>query len=283
MIFLFALILASCNPECEPVFGLDVNPKFASPGSQVVISAQPVSALSRGFDVSFNNQKVSSTYIDNIGLMVTVPPNTPERASLQITDSDCEQTLDFNVRESEWFTDNPDYIFPSPPELILPSIPPAFPPALSNAWFSPQNLDYCIWFKMDCYTLNGECIESKTINPIASAELAACDTSRLYHNNPVFGILDKENNIVHYWVDRSNVKGMDLGIEEFVGQFIDIELSGYDDLSVPPCNSGWIADKSSMMLVTSQKTGKQLLMYRVDNIGFPVNCEFDPATNSCKD
>ncbi len=282
-IFLFALLQISCNPECEPVFGLDVTPKFASPGSQVVISAQPISALSRGFEVSFNNQKVNSTYIDKVGLLVTVPPNTSERATLQISDSDCEQTLDFNVRDSEWFNNNPDFVFPSPPELILPSIPPSFPPALSNAWFSPQDLDYCIWFKMDCYTSNGECIESKTINPLNSAELSVCDTTNLYHNNPVFGILDKENNIVHYWVDRSNVNGVDLGIEEFVGQFIDIELSGFDDVSVPPCGSGWIIDKSSMILVTSQKTGKQLLMYRVDNNTFSVNCEIDPATGVCNE
>ena len=273
-IFVIALLQISCNPECEPVFGLEVNPKFASPGTQVLVAAQPISALNRSFDVYFNDQKADATYLDNMGLLVTVPANTPERATLKVADSDCEHTLDFNVRESEWFTNNPDYVFPSPPNLILPSFPPSFPPALSNAWFSPQNLDYCIWFKMDCQphpTTQGVCIESNSINPNGSAELSvlsACNPNNdapLHHGNSVFGILDKENNIINFWVDRTS---KNLGIEEFKGQFIDINSAGFNESKVPPCDpfgGAWVPDKNVIMLVTSQKTGKQLVMYRVDN------------------
>lgn len=276
-ILLFALLQISCNPECEPVFGLDVTPKFASPGTQVLVTAQPISALNRSVDVFFNDQKADAVFIDNMGLMVTVPADTPERATLKVTDSDCEHSLDFNVREREWFTNNPDFVFPSPPDLVLPSIPPSFPPALSNSWFSPQDLDYCIWFKMEQINhpiVQDSCLETNTIDASASIELSLCNTANnpLYHENPVFGILDKENNIVHFWVDRTNVNGMDLGIEEFIGQFIDMNLSGYNNREIPCAGGqGWEVD-GTMILVTSQKTGKQLLMYRIDNSGFGSIC-----------
>jgi len=272
---LFSVLQMSCNPECELAPNVTVLPKFGSPGTDILITAEPPSALDRSLDVFFNDEKAEILFIANAGLKVKIPLNTPEQAVLRVMDSDCDfGELDFNVVPDGFFTNNPDFVFPSPPNLIIPSIPPSFPPALSNQWFSPQDPDYCIWFKMEKI----DDVETINIDSTISRELSECyfasSPTPSYHCNKVSGTLDKDKNEIHFWINRSE---KNLPIEEFTGQFIDMDLSGYDDPGIPCENNEgneWEIEKT-MMLIRSLKTGKQLLMHRVKNAFSP------PPPNSC--
>lgn len=266
-IFLFALLQISCNPECESIPGLEVVQKIASPGTEILIKSDLISDLDRSLDVFFNDEKAEILFIANFGLKVTVPDNTPSGAVLRIIDSDCEDEIeDFKVVDLTDIMNNPsDFIFPSPPNLVIPFIPSGFPPSLSNQWFSPQNPDYCIWFKMQKDPITGK--ETTTIAP-ESRELSECEHGSSpppkYHCNPVSGTLDTAKNEIKFSIDRTSKT---LGIEEFTGEFIKMETSGYGDPGIPcPNNEGntWTVGET-MMLITSVQTGRQLLMHRVKN------------------
>ena len=144
---------------------------------------------------------------------------------------------------------------------MIPTSLPSFPPSVANAWLSPQNTDYCVWLQFAKKTVfgsnpieyvldgNGNKIETNTIDPSQSAELSVkellCNSTAntLYHNNPVSGVVDRDNNFVHFWIDRTS-KG--LGVEEFIGEFIDINDTPYAEPAVPDCDHplGWKMERT---------------------------------------
>jgi hypothetical protein len=103
----------------------------------------------------------------------------------------------------------------------------------------------------------------RLISPAGSEELAANCTPgafRYYHNNPVSGIIDKENNYVQIQIDRRN---QDLDIEEFVGQFVDpSKLPDSEYRRGGACDPD--PNKSAqpnIMFLTSLQTGRQLILF----------------------
>ena len=78
-----------------------------------------------------------------------MPPGvTGENVNLRIQDIDCADFVSssLNVQPESFFIGNPDYIPPAPPLIIIPIPNPPLPPSINNAWISPNNTDYCIWF-----------------------------------------------------------------------------------------------------------------------------------------
>lgn len=287
---LLAIAFQACNPDCEsiPTNNLIVPPGPFEQGADITISANPPNLLEgRQFSISLRQANTTEVinldarYEANLGAAVIRMPNQlSANATLLIDDPDCTGNLiplgtEEGVVDPSFFVDNPFFITPTPPIVIIPA-PPVTPPLkVVNAWFSPNNRDYCIWFKPDEDDLGNEkpnLIPAEAISPTAirngppegSAELAVgCSgmpaVDRFYHANPVSGIIDKDNNYIKIRIDRS-AKG--LGIEEMEGQFIDpvqLEGTGYDIGGV--CNSDG-STKPHIMLLTSLQTGRQMILWR---------------------
>ena len=120
---------------------------------------------------------------------------------------------------------------------------------------------------MEKDTVNGEVIIKNTIDESQSMEQSTCfgeDTSLYYNVNMISGIIDKEKNIVNFWIDRRH-KG--LGIEEFEGQFIDINETNYTEWETKgaDCIAGLPEGnkrRCHMMWVTSKQSGRSLIVYQ---------------------
>lgn len=290
MTTLLGLSMISCNPDCDQLLTLRVDSNVKQTGDEILITTNnPDDLINR--QVSFVTATNTALAIDGRyeeslgGIIYTLPENLiGENVQIQVDDPDCG-LISFNqglsIQDESFFVANPLFIPPSPAEIVIPSPPVAFPPLVQNAWVSPQDLDYCIWFKFLPEIVDGDTVmvevngmmvpkESNILDPYTSKEfsvreLVCGEPGTLYHNNKVSGILDKERNFVNFFIDRSNVNGQDLGVEEFEGMFIDINQAGYDDNKVPDCNpndSLFDPKKYYLILVRSKKTGRQLLLYQ---------------------
>jgi hypothetical protein len=276
----FLLGIFACNPDCDSVAGLRVvyssspvgnEAKLGAPGTQILLTANPPSALN-GRRIFFGKREATGvTFKENHGLVVTIPSDLPPGPiDLRIEDPDCVDyiTVDFQVVESDFFFNSTDYVFPTFPEIVIPTLPPAFPASIENAWLSPDNLDYCMWFKF--VKIDGKC--TTALDPAQTKEqcFGPCRTDRAvrYKSNPVSGVIDSTRNFIHLIIDRTK-EG--LGYEELVGRFITpAETSaeyqkwepGDEPISNPaiPVNTS----RDHMMLLTSLSTGRTLLLYQQD-------------------
>lgn len=284
-------LLTGCNPDCESIqtSNIVVPPGPFEQGSELVIASNPSNLLEgRSFSISVQNANQSEVisldtrFERSLGAaVVQLPAQLSNNATILIDDPDCTNSLiplgtESSVVDANFFIDNPFFITPAPPVIIIPA-PPITPPLkVINAWFSPNNRDYCIWFKPDEDQFGNEksnlipavSADDKSLAigpPEGSAELAVgCSatgpaTDRFYHANPVSGIVDKENNFIRIRIDRT-LKG--LGIEEMEGQFIDpaqLIGTGYEigGACAPDGTS-----KPNIMLLTSLQTGRQLILWR---------------------
>jgi hypothetical protein len=283
--------LQSCNPDCETIqtSNIFVPPGPYEKGTELAIQAQPAGVLDgRKVFISFRSQdgtssttQLNTNFVSELGAaVVEIPEETNEDLQFLVEDPDCGNLIPIGtssrVVDPSFFVDNPFFITPTPPLIIIPSPPVAPPPAVVNAWFSPNNRDYCIWFNPTFETLpDGTEIELPTLIPAGSpngigpvngsAELAVgCNGTvtedRLYHNNPVSGIIDKENNYIRITIDRTS---KNLGVEEFEGQFInpDNMPPGTDFNIGGVCSSDGSA-KPNIMFLTSLQTGRQMILFR---------------------
>lgn len=288
---IFGLSLQSCNPDCETVqtSNIVVPPGPYEQGTQLAISAQPAGVLDgRKLFVSFQNQdgststtELRSDFNQELGgTIVEIPEATNSNLQFLVEDPDCGNLVPIGtssrVVDASFFVDNPFFVTPIPPLVIIPSPPVAPPPAVVNAWFSPNNRDYCIWFNPTFETLpDGTEIELPTLIPAGSpngigpangsVELAVgCSGTaaedRIYHNNPVSGIIDKENNYIRIVIDRTS---KNLGTEEFEGQFINPDnLPAGTDFNIGGTCSADGTSKPNIMFLTSLKTGRQMILFR---------------------
>ncbi len=283
-------LLMACNPDCETYAGIDaeIDTMIKPAGSEMWITTQPIDLLA-GRDIYLQQSSaggvqaklLESRYLENIGIIAKLPDDVTGNASLYVEDPDCGGQIplsSLDIKEQSFFVNNPLYITPAPPLMVIPN-PPVAPPAnIFNAWFSPNNTEYCIWFQPDSIDIpdgNGGMIRVEstqlvpgdiTTSPMpgngSSLEFSAgCNGSQdddLFHNNSVTGVIDKFNNFIRFQIDRTP-KG--LGVEEFVGEFIDYsQLPGGYEIS-SAC-SGDDKEKRSFMLLTSQTTGRQLILFR---------------------
>lgn len=277
LILLF--IQESCNPACEPLQGLQVFPKVAVSGTEVLIKATPLESLvSQDLTISFNNKPVKTKrFHPQLGLVVTVPEGVEGQVDLEIANPDCYEILPFNAVSSSFFEKNKSFIPPAVPQIFIPiNAVPSFPPSLENAWLSPANLDYCIWFKF-LKDPTGKCTTS--IDPTQSFEQSTCNGSNnalLYNKNPIFGVIDKEKQLVHFWIDRSKNANGNLGVEEFIGSFINVNDTPYKKFESLACGgTQWKEERNHMIVATSQTTGRQLLIYQqaFKDPNFKIDCK----------
>ena len=284
----------SCNPDCEtsPSANVVLPPPPYQADTELAITANPASFLEdREFLISMTGASglettpLESRFEPRLGAaIVKLPASLANNANFWIDDPDCTGQLipigtPASLVDESFFVDNPLFITPTPPLIIIPFPPPNVPPAIINAWFSPTNRDYCIWFKPQ-EGPNGEelpnLVPAIADGPNAllegsgpqngSAELSAnCSMDALdrlrrpYHANPVAGIVDKEKNFIQIQVDRT-AKG--LGVEEFVGQFVDPDMLPDATYSLGGSCDQPGGAKPNIMFLTSQQTGRQLILYR---------------------
>lgn len=291
------LMLVACNPDCETYTNVasEVSPTFRLPGSEIMIKTNPVNFLENR-DVFIQKrssgeselERMSSFFVNNTGRVAQLPDEVTDTQTIFIEDDDCGGFIPLssvNVRTEEWFASNLDFITPPPPTIVIPQITVTPPVNVVNAWFSPNDPNYCIWFAPDVEReANGDWKLDADGNPIetsilipgdldllppdpvtgrSSFELSASCPDRpsksdLYHVNPVSGIVDKANNIIQIQIDRTS-KG--LGIEEFSGEFIEPGDLLEEYSIAAPCGSGKV-QKQHFMILTSKKTGQQLLLFQ---------------------
>jgi hypothetical protein len=286
-----AFCLQSCNPDCETVqtSNIFVPPGPYEQGTELAIQAQPAGVLDgRKVFISFRSQDgtnsttpLNTNFVAELGAaVVEIPDETNEDLQFLVEDPDCGNLIPIGtssrVVDPSFFVDNPFFVTPTPPLIIIPSPPVAPPPAVVNAWFSPNNRDYCIWFNPTIETLpDGTEIELPTLIPAGSpkgigpkngsVELAVgcsgtAEEDRLYHDNPVSGIVDKENNYIKISIDRTS---KNLGIEEFEGQFINPDnMPPGTDFNIGGVCSADGSAKPNIMFLTSLQTGRQMILFR---------------------
>lgn len=281
----------ACNPDCETFATSNINlpPGPYEEGTELAITANPPGVLEgRQFHISFrgstggNISEIPTRFEPDLGAaVVEIPNGLSANASFLVDDPDCTGNLipvgeGSSVVDASFFIDNPFFVTPTPPLIIIP-LPPVTPPAnIVNAWFSPNNRDYCIWFNPTIDTLqDGTIVEFPALIPAfspngigpanGSVELAVgCSDSeaddRFYHLNPVSGFIDKDNNVIRIRIDRTS---KNLGIEEMDGQFIDPkQLPAGTDYSVGGVCSADGSSKPNIMFLTSLQTGRQMILWR---------------------
>lgn len=278
---LLALVLWGCSPDVNPSSNcVDISRPIISPpvtasSYQIFITASPVSSL-KDKRVLINDKPVSDAqFIADKGLIVRSPANLSTGiAEIKLEGTDCTTTLaqDLEVYQESDLFNHPDFIPPSSPNFIIPTVPNVFPPSVDNAWLSPQNPDYCLWFVMKkrAITYNGETTYEPTteIDPSQSFEQKFCNRQAadpneiLYRKNTMSGTLnpDPAVNSIHVWIDRTPTGGIK---EEFTGQFIDLNSTPHAYEKFYWCGSNDQIEKTGhLMLLTSVKTGRQLLAFQ---------------------
>ncbi len=265
--------LASCNPDCQNITDVYFAEHPYVEEGEILIKSSNLNNL-RARDVFFNDLPAENLrFVEDVGLIAKMPKGVKgEKVSLRIQDQDCTDFVSYNlnVQTESFFVGNEDYIPPAPPVIIIPLPNPPLPPNINNAWVSPNNTDYCIWFVVievpgspGNYTISPVVYNGKKSQELSVARAVCADTSDpetgLYHANPVYGMISTNDNRIQFWVDRSS---QGLGIEEFSGQFIDIDSTPFNDDRLPKCTGPWVKTKLYMMYVTSVQTGRTLLLYQ---------------------
>lgn len=287
VIALLMVVHFACNPDCKSIQGIGVNTKDVYNGYQFVITATPLSSL-EGRKVFIGDKLADSEFIEGVGLVVTAPSKNdlaPGPKELRIEDPDCLDVFileDFQIREEGYFDNIGSFSPPIPPEIIIPNLPATFPSSIDNAWLSPNNVGYCLWFTMykDTTFLNGDTILHNTnlIDPERSFEQATClcerDNSLLpYATNRMGGVIDTVSGIIEISIQRAPSNG---GVEYYTGEFIDYQKTDYfNNLGVLNCpgppdypdscqaNNLYPITTGHMLLLTSKKTGKQVVAFQL--------------------
>jgi len=273
----FFLSLTGCNPDCENLTGVFFSEHPMLAEQEILIEAVNPNSL-QGRSVFFANQRAETRFEPGFGLVARLPDGlTGDNVEMRIEDPDCTDFVRFNlnVQEPAFFASNPAFIPPAPPEVIIPTPNPPLPPSINNAWISPNDTDYCIWFRVMPADSTDDNPTSFLISPhpvidaagverssreLSVGRLTGCNPTEenaLYHDNPVFGMIDTKSNRIEFWIDRGG-----LGVEEFTGHFINVATTPYHDDRVPPCGPAWSTNKLYMMQVVSKQTGRPLIMYQ---------------------
>lgn len=269
----------TCSPDCENITGVSYDNYPYLEEGEILIKASNINAL-QNKNVFFDEVRATEARFEpGLGLIVKMPKGvTGENVNLRIQDVDCADFVSssLNVQPESFFIGNSNYIPPAPPQIIIPIPNPPLPPNINNAWISPNNRDYCVWFVVDAVPGSpGNFIITPIERPnpanpsvmIRSQELSVeqqvcklppSDETNLYHKNPVYGMISTNDNKIQFWIDRSS---KNLGIEEFEGYFIDINKAGYNTPDTPDCGT-WGKTKLHMMMVTSKQTKRTLLLYQ---------------------
>ncbi|MBK8501700.1 MAG: hypothetical protein IPL46_05550 [Saprospiraceae bacterium] len=285
--------LFSCNPDCNTSsngnISIDSAPAIlAGRENQILLRSIPANFL-RGRQVFIDNEipngpplQVDATFEPMLdGLIVTIPEDIAavRTPNVYVDDPDCSANLlvvdPLLIRSEEFFFTSDAFIVPPIPIIIVPA-PAVTPPiSITNAWLTPYDRDYCMWFVPVKDANDKETSQLRVFKPGIEPDfgndktsgsrefIAPCadPSNRLNrHLNPISGVIDKAANFIEIQVDRTS-KG--LGIETFTGRFIEpVSIPDNGDWrNGGACKRGETV-KSEFMLLTSQKTGQQLLLIK---------------------
>jgi hypothetical protein len=293
----------SCNPDCENYarVNAEITPKLRLPGEQIMVRTTPsdflkdrelfIEKIVDGELKIDESTKIESQFVDMPtakGRVATLPMDVEGNRNIYIKDDDCGGFIPLNsveVVDQEYIARNQSlFISPATPNIVLPTLPTVPPVNVINTWFSPNNREYCIWI-VPQVKLNEEkgCYEELAplqpgnvrigpgTNQSGSWELtASCSdpnlpSDALFDKNPVSGILDRESGFVSIAIDRTS-KG--LGIERYEGTLVDPKSLPKEDRIIGACGPDEAGQEAETMIVlTSQSTGRQLILYRFDVVG----------------
>lgn len=282
LLFLVAVsalgLFTQCNPECDTPFSIESASSVIAAGNEVLLRTSDEKFLDQlnGRKVFVNNRPLDDSaaiFYPDFGLVVKMPNDIKGVANLTVEDNDCGRlNVNIDVQDPAFFINNPNFISPAPPDIVIPAIPPIFPSDITNSWISPQNADYCLWFgpfeRYD-FIKDGKIVFSNNtfILGDGSFELSTCgNANQIYHNNPFFGIVDYENDYIEITIDRSSKKGKTTLLREnFVGKFIDINKTNHAWGPSNPCSNGGPSNPQKrvhMIWLVSKQTGRQSLVYK---------------------
>ena len=277
-----AVPFVTCTPDCENITGVYFDDYPYISEGQILVKATDINAL-EGKNVFFDEKPAPAYRFETgVGLIVDLPAGvTGDNVNMRIQDIDCADfvSTSLSVQPQSYFANNANYIVPAPPLIIIPIPNPPLPPSINNAWISPDNKDYCIWFAVTpIQGATGSYLISPTDRPdpvtgvlkkteeLSVSQLACSmptEANSRYHHNPIYGMMSTTENKIQFWIDRTSKK---LGIEEFEGQFIDINETSYkDDVEIGPPNckpAPWSKTKSHMMMVVSKQTKRTMVLYQ---------------------
>lgn len=290
-------MLSSCNPKCEERLRIPVSLSVTevAPGMQILIqSAQAKQLKNLGIYARMTPgdepSLLQSELVDEQKLVVTMPESASETMELVALDNDCGgyvSLVDLASHEASYFIDNPNFVAPILPQIVIPSISVAPTIDITNAWISPQDRSYCLWFgdfqqtyranpdgspidgdtsteKIDTIFFDSKFLDEKSIE-LAIGPCTEDIENSLFHENPVSGVVDFDNNFIQIFIDRTSNPRVGR-VEEYIGSFVkpsDIPDESYligggciPNNSIPP--------KEKLMVLTSQLTGHQMLLFKND-------------------
>ncbi len=297
------LIGQGCNPDCNSASTQNINIASgmaikAGRDNQVLLRSQPASFVKdrevfmddpiKGFP---NRVKLDANFTPELGGVIVDIPESMSMVStpaLYVDDPDCSSDVilvnTLPIRNDEFFFFSDNFIVPPAPIIIIPgaAVPP--PINIENAWITPYERGYCIWFVPERDENDNESsvlrpyrpgidemdVAAGKIDLIGSREFVVCGSSGVHNNadkNPVSGYVDRESGEIEITIDR---RERGLGEERFSGQFITPEnipdgaewRNGTDVANGDLCSISSTDVKEDFMLLTSQKTGQQVLMIK---------------------
>lgn len=288
-------LLSSCNPKCEERLGIPITMKVSevAPGMQVLIQSTQAKQLNNlGIFARLSDSSeptpLQTELVGDENLIVTMPENANDMMELVAKDDDCGgfvSLVDLEAHDASYFKDNPNFIAPILPQIIIPTIPSAPVIDITNAWISPQDRSYCLWFgdfqktyraepdgtptdgnpateEIDTIFFDSKFLDEKSIElaiPPCTDDLE----NSLFHENPVSGVVDFDNNFIQIFIDRTANPRVGR-VEEYIGSFVrpnEVPDAAYligggcvPNNSIPP--------KEKLMVLTSQLTGHQMLLFK---------------------
>lgn len=267
-------------------------------------------AVNNSLEIDENNP-LESRYVAGFGgRIATLPMDAVGNTGIFIRDEVCGGFIPLNsvrVADQAFINSNPAFfVTPSPPTIVIPPPTIAPPTNVVNTWFSPDNRDYCIWFlpefevvgigsnaclKEGSNLIPGNSVaelvrardsgdlsdrpETVDFTQIGSWELnVGCTGSdgNLYAANPVSGTISKATGEVQFVIDRTS-KG--LGLEHYDGNIVQTNTLPEYAQNGGVCGEDDSVKPEAIMVVTSQETGKQMILFRQAVFGVPENrlCE----------
>lgn len=293
---IFLIFLSGCDPKCEdnPGIPASLNVSEAVSGMEVLIRTDPAELFHQTRNVYATSDAgepilLEKKPIAGMGVKVSLPKNETGNIQLLADDPDCTGLVPLSnlpTFEESHFSNNPGFITPILPTLVFPSLPSAPIIDITNAWISPQNRSYCLWFgdfersylsepdgtatDGDTNTIEIDTIFVDTEEPKfldeRSVELAiGCSGSdpnqTLFHKNPVSGVVDFKNNFINIFIDRTADPRVGK-IEEYVGYFVEPEDVPNDLFLMGGACQSDNKRRGKLMVLTSQSNGHQMLLFK---------------------
>lgn len=228
-ILLLALIACGCSKEdganCN--FSIQVQPN-SNPANYEILISSPNNDLTADVEVFFDKVKSTVKITDNKEIITKVPATVSGLTTLSLVSGSCTATTPFEVLGA-WPGNTPL----SPPTIIIPRPPTAFPASFQNFWINSEDDQHG-------FNLQPDPDDPKKISEQDVASFENHFVNEYFSFNPLSGTIDTDKNSISITVTRKD------GKETYTGMFID--------------PSPW-PKATYAILLTSMKTGRQLVLY----------------------